>query len=298
MWQELASRLGGGVRHSGHVGRDSIRLPTQLDRSAWINPPDAAGRRLPRRTERRRRMTQAPCLRAMSRLTHFQPRSGAIGGAKASLPSCAYRARRRSSFGMEDRTTTPPSYDAAAQDNDPLAGVRSAREAALALGVSERTIRRAIQRGELIATKRAGIFHITPAALEAYRQHEAERRSLSGAAASAGGAAAPDNDESFAAATDSGHLSDDAVVVLRDLLAEERARSDRLLEAATLWQARAMQLEERVKALEAGPLVAPDAAVAANEGPGEAMPAAMTDDATRADASRWGRFWRALTGRA
>jgi hypothetical protein len=42
---------------------------------------------------------------------------------------------------------------------------------------------------------------------------------------------------------------------------------------------------------------APNAAVAANEGPGEAMAAAMTDDAPRPNVSRWGRFWRGLTGR-
>src|SRR5215213_347976 len=44
----------------------------------------------------------------------------------------------------------------------------SAREAALVLGVSERTIRRAIGRGELVASKHAGVFRITPDALAAY----------------------------------------------------------------------------------------------------------------------------------
>jgi excisionase family DNA binding protein len=198
---------------------------------------------------------------------------------------------------MKHRTPASPPDDAAASDTDPLSGVQSAREAALALGVSERTIRRAIQRGELAATKRAGIFHITPSALETYRQHEAERRMKSAAAAQAVHVEATDTDQSFAAAADTGQENGDAVGVLRDLLAEERARSDRLLEAATLWQARAMQLEERVKALEAGPVLQPDAAVDANEGPGRVMPAATTGDASRSEPSRWGRFWRALTGR-
>src|SRR5215213_6730147 len=44
----------------------------------------------------------------------------------------------------------------------------SAREAALVLGVSERTIRRAIGRGELVASKHAGVFRITPDARAAY----------------------------------------------------------------------------------------------------------------------------------
>lgn len=35
-----------------------------------------------------------------------------------------------------------------------------------------------------------------------------------------------------------------------------------------------------------------------NEGPDEAMPVATTEDAAREDVSLWGRFWRALTGRA
>ncbi|HEY7031365.1 MAG TPA: LuxR C-terminal-related transcriptional regulator [Thermomicrobiales bacterium] len=46
----------------------------------------------------------------------------------------------------------------------------TAREAALALGVSERTIRRAIARGELAATKRAGVYRIALADLDCYRQ--------------------------------------------------------------------------------------------------------------------------------
>ncbi|HEY7033291.1 MAG TPA: LuxR C-terminal-related transcriptional regulator [Thermomicrobiales bacterium] len=47
-------------------------------------------------------------------------------------------------------------------------GVLSAREAAAALGVSERTIRRAILRGELPAIKRGGSFRISRSALERY----------------------------------------------------------------------------------------------------------------------------------
>ncbi len=45
----------------------------------------------------------------------------------------------------------------------------TAREAAAALGVHDRTIRRAIARGELPALKRAGVFEIMPAALARYR---------------------------------------------------------------------------------------------------------------------------------
>ena len=44
----------------------------------------------------------------------------------------------------------------------------SARDAAAMLGVSERTIRRAIARGDLPATKRAGVYRIAPADLARY----------------------------------------------------------------------------------------------------------------------------------
>ena len=51
-----------------------------------------------------------------------------------------------------------------------LSGVLSAREAAAALNVNERTIRRAIARGDLEAPKRGRAFQITPVALARYRE--------------------------------------------------------------------------------------------------------------------------------
>jgi excisionase family DNA binding protein len=52
-----------------------------------------------------------------------------------------------------------------APDNWPL----SAREAAELLGVSERTVRRAIARGDLVATKRAGVYRIDATEIARYR---------------------------------------------------------------------------------------------------------------------------------
>jgi len=49
------------------------------------------------------------------------------------------------------------------------AGTLSARQAATALGVHERTVRRAISRGALPATKVAGTFRIAPDALTGFR---------------------------------------------------------------------------------------------------------------------------------
>src|SRR5215213_7418710 len=49
-----------------------------------------------------------------------------------------------------------------------MSGIHSAREAADRLGVHERTIRRAIGRGELIATRHGRAYHITDDALATY----------------------------------------------------------------------------------------------------------------------------------
>ena len=68
---------------------------------------------------------------------------------------------------MDERTTdgTADGGVSGAADTWPL----SAREAAQSLGVSERTVRRAIARGELPAAKRAGVYRIAPDDLARYR---------------------------------------------------------------------------------------------------------------------------------
>jgi excisionase family DNA binding protein len=158
------------------------------------------------------------------------------------------------SAAAEDTPAAAPVENAAALDIGGLSGVLSAREAATALGVSERTVRRAIQRGEIVSTKHAGSFQITPAAIDDYRRRETGQAVLAHAASPDSGAAAPDAPADRTAATDAGQGAGDAVAVLRELLAEERRKSDSLLEASLIWQGRAMQLEERLQALEAGPI--------------------------------------------
>lgn len=69
---------------------------------------------------------------------------------------------------MNERTTVGAADDGAvsgAADTWPL----SAREAAQSLGVSERTVRRAIARGELPADLRAGVYRIAPDDLARFR---------------------------------------------------------------------------------------------------------------------------------
>src|SRR5262245_32748341 len=68
---------------------------------------------------------------------------------------------------MDERTTdrTGDSQVSEAQDTWHL----SAREAAAVLGVSDRTVRRAIARGDLPATRHAGVYRIAAADLARYR---------------------------------------------------------------------------------------------------------------------------------
>jgi non-specific serine/threonine protein kinase len=68
---------------------------------------------------------------------------------------------------MDERTTSEAANHgvSGAADTWPL----SAREAALRLGVSERTVRRAIARGDLPAVLRAGVYRIAPDDLARYR---------------------------------------------------------------------------------------------------------------------------------
>lgn len=77
---------------------------------------------------------------------------------------------------MDERIAeTPDGVDSGrAVTAAPAAGPMSARAAAAALGINERTVRRAIARGELPATKYAGTFRIAPAALTWYRGQLAE----------------------------------------------------------------------------------------------------------------------------
>src|SRR5262245_65326243 len=54
-------------------------------------------------------------------------------------------------------------------DSGPGSGALSAREVAALLGLHERTVRRAIRDGRLVATKHGRAFIITPKALNQYR---------------------------------------------------------------------------------------------------------------------------------
>jgi non-specific serine/threonine protein kinase len=76
---------------------------------------------------------------------------------------------------MDNRRTEATPHDgvSGAADTWPL----SAREAATVLGVSERTVRRAIARGDLRATLHAGVYRIAPVDLAHYRRRRATAQS-------------------------------------------------------------------------------------------------------------------------
>jgi excisionase family DNA binding protein len=178
-------------------------------------------------------------------------------------------------------------------------------EAADVAGVSVRTLQRAIDRGALAAQRVEGKCWIRRDDLLAWSamRHAPERHDTSSHATT----------ETTRHASDTTVEGDDARVArleraLADTLLERdrwheawrQAEARRIAEADALRDLLALAQQTalaRMQAIEAGSTVQPDTAVDANEGPGEAMPAATTDDAVRQDASRWGRFWRALTGR-
>jgi non-specific serine/threonine protein kinase len=68
-----------------------------------------------------------------------------------------------------DKPAAPWTPDSEQPADAEAGGWLSASAAAEALGVSQRTVRRAIARGELPAAKRAGVFRIAPADLARYR---------------------------------------------------------------------------------------------------------------------------------
>ena len=116
----------------------------------------------------------------------------------------------------------------------------SVPETARLLGISERAVRKRITAGTLEAHKEGTAWVVLlPSTMVTVLAAPAAPGAVPSAALE-GGTGAVDVHE--------------AIVQLRTLLAEERQRADRYLESSTIWQGRAMQLEERLQALEAGPI--------------------------------------------
>ena len=168
----------------------------------------------------------------------------------------------------------------------PDAGPLSLADAAVRLGISPDAARKRLERGTLRGEKRDGrwLVYLHPDAAASTVQ-DVDRTPVDTVVS---------RDRPPDATADAG-----AVQVLRELLAEERRTSDALRDAATMWQGRAGQLEERLKALGAGPIagdVAQDAipgpvrgAVAAEAAEANAIALTPQEGALR-------RWWRRLVG--
>jgi len=156
---------------------------------------------------------------------------------------------------------TPDTGQAPAVSTPPL----SAREAASVAGVSERTIRRAIARGELPAGKRAGAYRIAPGDVAAWGGRPdtgppRHRTPDMGAAAERTAPVTSDRPDIGPAAPMTGA----ELAPLADVIAHQGAEIARLAAAAALWQERARVLEGRLRALGAGDVATPDDPAAAS----------------------------------
>ena len=152
----------------------------------------------------------------------------------------------------------------------------SVPEVARLLRISERAVRKQITAGALDAHKEGNAWVVLlPSTMGAVPVVPAAQEAVPGAVPE-GGPAGPDVHE--------------AIIQLRTLLAEERQRADRYLEASTIWQGRARQLEERLQALESGPMPAgeprQDASRDANTGP------QRDDQPAKGAKGLWRRFLR------
>ena len=155
----------------------------------------------------------------------------------------------------------------------------SARESAAYCGVSEKTIRNWIASGRLSAEKSAGSFRISQEDLNVVRSGSPHRpQGAESASAEVRADVAPQGAEESAESAGVVEL----VGLVRDLQAQLVSRT----EAATLWQARAELLAERLAAAESKLL-----ALASPQQPVEASGAAQSSDPTTEASAPW---WRVL----
>lgn len=215
---------------------------------------------------------------------------------------CVRTRSRRCCRAMDDHAPHSPLH--AAADTPRAAPGMSARAAADLLGVHERTVRRWIDRGDLLATKDdAGVYHIADIELARYRAARAagELHSDPGDAADRAPHAARQ------AAPGTGHAAAPAApptaVDLRPLvdhIAQLEGKVQQLTEAATVWQLRALQAEDRLKQLAAGPIAgdgpAQEAHVASPTRPGAAGTADAGSDASAPAGGTSRPWWRRWLG--
>ncbi len=184
----------------------------------------------------------------------------------------------------------------------PMSGVAAvsappltAREAAEVAGVSERTIRRAIARGELPAGKHAGAYRIAPVDLATWQDRPAgaadtgHQRERTAAKADRTDRQPPAARRDTPDRADTGQAAGVTAAEfgpLAEVIAHQGAELARLAAAAALWQERARVLEGRLLALEAG-----DAGQDAPSGAPAPLQAAEAVEPAADPSVPWWKFW-------
>jgi excisionase family DNA binding protein len=195
---------------------------------------------------------------------------------------------------MTDQTPNMSSgVDSERVDMSPL----SIRQAVDIAGVTEKTIRRWIHNGRLVAHKVGGQYAIDPAALDLARldsappqpsRHRTSERPPTPQAPHV----------QTTEGVDTGQSRVDNIVnlaPLADLIERQTSEIRRWSESATMWQIRAMQAEERLKQLTSGddePQPRTEPQEASGFAPGEEKAANRTPD-TSHESRPW---WRRLLG--
>ncbi len=160
----------------------------------------------------------------------------------------------------------------------------SVPEAARALGISERAVRKRIDAGTLEAVKDGRAWSVLlPTVIGA--AHPAVPAAPVTVVAEPGAGTGPELSAS-PAVPDAAPASVD-LAPLAELIERQASEIQRLTEAATTWQLRAGVLEQQLKQLTTGGDTSTDAAHAAPEPHHEAQPAERTSDT----AVPWWKFW-------
>jgi hypothetical protein len=172
-----------------------------------------------------------------------------------------------------------PATDQQPADQAPL----SLEDAAERLGITVNAVRQRLKRGTVHGKKTAAGWVVFLSTDQATRD-DAGRR--------------PTDQPSGMTRPATNRPGDQAAIApLADLLADVTRRNEELAAAAALWQYRAMQAEERLAQLEAGPVAGDvgDAAVNEMQAPTSRAVAAEAPDTRQ---SAWRRWWRKMTGAA
>ncbi len=172
----------------------------------------------------------------------------------------------------------------------------SVPEAARALGISERAVRKRIDAGTLEAEKDGRSWSVLLPTLTGTAGRAVPAAPVTVVAEPGTGAGPePAVTPPAPAVPDAAPASVD-LAPLAELIERQTAEIQRLTEAATTWQMRAGILEQQLKQLTAGDDTPTDASQASPFAPGEAQPAVRAPDASASPRPAYASWWRRLFG--